>query len=94
MPDSAKKLLGHGIPLPMKKASCDREDQLEFLQKGSQKDPIKKHSEFIGFPREQNIEKHKEKDNGDSEHEYEREEGRRDQEAGDDEKKDEGKKDE
>merc|ERR1712048_159997 len=48
-----------------------KEDQSEFLEERRLKDPVKKHSEFIGFPIELYVEKSKEKEVTDSEDEEE-----------------------
>ena len=49
-----------------------KEDQSEFLEERRLKDPVKKHSEFIGFPIELYVEKSKEKEVTDSEEEEEK----------------------
>ena len=42
-----------------------KEDQFEFLEERCLKDFVKKHSEFIGFPIEQYVEKSQEKEGSD-----------------------------
>lgn len=64
--DGERLTRGTKITLTMK------EDQLEFLEERKQKDLVKKHSEFIGFPIELLVEKSKDKEVTESDEEEEK----------------------
>jgi molecular chaperone HtpG len=80
VPDEGEKITrGTKIILQMK------EDQMEFIEERRIKDLVKKHSEFIGFNIELQVEKTNEKEVTDSDDE---EDKKKDEEKKDDEKKD------